>query len=93
MRSRSSHGLLVLTVCGRESPDEGTKNESEEEEAASPEKPTSNGSEVSVSPNNPGVDRDPSTCYTLPAYYTVCESSIRQLCLPRQWPPSIGWSL
>ena len=59
MRSRASHGLLVLTVSGRESPDEGTKNESEEEEAASPEKPTSNGSEVSPSPYNHGVDRDP----------------------------------
>ena len=73
MRSRASHGLLILTVSDRESPDEETKNESEVEEAASPEKPTSNGSEVSTSPYSPGVNRDPPTCNTLPAYYAVCE--------------------
>lgn len=57
MRTRASHGVSVLTVPDRESPEEETKNEGEEEEAASPEKPTSNGSDVSTSSFNPGAGR------------------------------------
>lgn len=55
MRNRASHGVSVLTVSGRESPEEETKNEGEEEESASLEKPLSNGSEVSTSSLAPGV--------------------------------------
>lgn len=65
MRSRASHGVPVLTVSDRESPEEETKNdgEEEEEEEASPEKPTSNGSEVSTSSSSPSAGAAASSRY------------------------------
>ena len=64
MRSRASHGVSVLTVLDRESPEEETKNDGEEEEEAiSPEKPTSNGSEVSASSSSPGAGAAASSRY------------------------------
>ena len=63
MRSRASHGVSVLTVLDRESPEEETKNDGENEDEASPEKPTSNGSEVSASSSSPGAGAAASSRY------------------------------